>query len=320
LGTLRKIAAVILLFLILPGTASCNSASKKPENQPPKKAPEVAKYKEEPTITLYRSKTGKKETLKLEEYIKGVVAAEIGSEFPAEALKAQAIIARTMTLNLIEYEGGTQSTHQTDASDDHTEFQAYDESKIDEKISQAVEATRGQVLVHNGKFIYAVYHSCSKGRTATLEEGMPNLAKVASAYITSVTTDGLKNAPGQYKDWTVKVPKAKIKEIMGPSSGSLDDIKIAKKGPSGRALTITAGDASISGPDLRQEIGFDKLYSTQLTSIEPEGDYMVFKGDGWGHGVGMEQWGAYTMAEAGKKAQEIVKHYFPKAQLTKLYD
>lgn len=107
---------------------------------------------------------------------------------------------------------------------------------------------------------------------------------------------------------------------MGQKSGSLDDIKISKRGPSGRALTIKAGDASIPAVDLRQELGFDRLYSTALNSIKAEGDEIVFKGTGWGHGCGMEQWGAYTMAKEGKNARQILKHYFPKSRWLKLYN
>ena len=105
---------------------------------------------------------------------------------------------------------------------------------------------------------------------------------------------------------------------MGPGAGSLSDIKISKKGPSGRALTITAGKASIAAVDLRQNIGFDRLYSTNF-SISLAGNNVVFKGSGWGHGCGMEQWGAYTMAQEGKNARQIVEHYYPGTNWTRLY-
>lgn len=309
----------LLLFLLILSTTSC-AKEPAPAPKPAKLEPEVKKYDKEPTITLYRSATGAREEIKLEEYLKGVVAAEIGEEFPMEALKAQAIVARTMTLAMIEYEGGTKKKHNTDASDNHTEFQAYDRERITDNIAKAVDETRGQVLTNNGKFVYALFHSASPNKTASIEEGFPNLAKKAP-YIVPVDTDGLKNAPTKYRNWTVKIPRWEIKRIMGSKAGSLDDIKIAKKGPSGRATKITAGEASISAVDLRQEVGFDRLYSTYFHSISPEGNYIVFKGSGWGHGCGMEQWGAYTMAkEKGLNAKQIVEHYYPKAKWTKLYE
>lgn len=320
---LLKLRKIIVLFMTISlfscCSAGCEQAEKKPLPQKPAQiAPEVAKYKEEPAISLYRTATGGTENLKLEEYIKGVVAAEIGPEFPMEALKAQAIVARTMTLALLEYENGTRGQHGTDASDDHTEFQAYDEKKITDKITKAVEETRGQVILNNGKFAYALFHSVSKGETASIEEGFPKLEDKAG-YLIPVKAYGIKEAPEKYRNWTVEIPRWEIKNIMGSKAGSLDDIKISKKGPSGRAVTISAGKASIPAVDLREKIGFDRLYSTQLTSIKAEGNNIVFRGSGWGHGVGLEQWGAYVLAEKGKNAKEIIEHYFPHTEWHHLY-
>jgi stage II sporulation protein D len=322
------ILLLVTLFFSLLCVGGCQQAAPKPDTLPDQNAPqaqaplapEVVKYKQEPNITLYRSATGKKEELKLEDYIKGVVAAEIGPNFPMEALKAQAIVARTMTLALINYEHGTRNIHGTDASDDHTEFQAYTNSQIPDNIARAVDETRGQILTHNGKFVYAEFHSASPDKTASIEEGFPKLKDKASAYIVPVDTDGLKNAPEKYRDWTVKVPRSTIKSIMGTKAGNLDDIKVGQKGPSGRALTVTAGSASIAAVDLREKIGFDKLFSTYFTSITAEGNNIVFKGKGWGHGCGMEQWGAFTMAQEGKVAKEIVGHYYPGTTWTQLYN
>lgn len=310
------IASLLISVFLMGG---CQPAPKKPDADPSQLAPEVTKYKEEPNITLYLKDTKKKEALKLEEYLKGVVAAEIGPEYPQEALKAQAIVARTTTLALLNYENGTRGKHGTDASDDHTEFQAYDQARITPGIAAAVNETKGQVLTYNGKFVYALFHSASAAKTASIEEGFPKLKEVASPYIVPVATNGLQNAPEKYRDWTIKIPRSEVKQIMGADAGSLDDIKIGKKGPSGRALTITAGSTSIPATALREEIGFDKLYSTYLTSIGVEGDNVIFKGQGWGHGCGMEQWGAFAMANEGKTAQEIVAHYYPDTTLTQLY-
>lgn len=155
--------------------------------------------------------------------------------------------------------------------------------------------------------------------TASIEEGFPKLKNKASGYIVPVSTDGMKYAPSKYRSWTVRVPRSEIRSIMGSGAGSLNDIRISKRGPSGRAMTITAGTASIPAVDLREKIGFDRLYSTIISSIKPTGNYVVFKGSGWGHGCGMEQWGAYTMAKQGKKAAQIVMHYYPGTRWTQLY-
>lgn len=318
----NKYLPILLSILIISSlalTAGCQKQAQKPI-KPAKLAPEVSKYQAEPTISLFRKESGEKQSLKLEKYLEGVVAAENGPAYPPEALKAQAILARTMTLAIMEYENGTRERYDTDACDDHREFQAYNEKAITPAISQAVEATRGQVLTYNGKFIYALFHSLSGGKTASISEGLPELSKVASGYIASVETDGMKYAPSKYKDWTVKVPRWKIREIMGAKAGSLDDIGIGKRGSSGRALSIKAGKTSIPASLLREKVGFDCLYSTVLKSVKAEGNNIVFKGEGWGHGCGMEQWGAYTMAKEGKNAAEIVEKYFPAARLVKLYE
>lgn len=314
---------VVALVTALLAVSGCNQASQKPdlttEKPPAPLAPEVTQYKSEPNITLYRSATGQKEELKLEEYLKGVVAAEIGPKFPMEALKAQAIVARTMTLALLNYENGTRGKHGTDASDDHTEFQACDAKKITPEIAQAVDETRGQVLTYEGKFVYALFSSASAEKTASIEEGFPKLKDQAAAYIVPVDTNGLQAAPEKYRDWTVKVPRSTVKNIMGAQAGSLDDIRIGEKGPSGRALTVVAGSASIPAVDLREKVGFDQLFSTYFTSVGVEGNHVVFKGKGWGHGCGMEQWGAYVMANEGKDARTIVEHYFPGTMWNQLY-
>lgn len=309
------VAAVLLLGLLLT-LSGCQQAAKKPEQS--ELAPEVTKYSEEPTISLYRSESGQVENLKLEQYLKGVVAGEIGPKFPMEALKAQAIIARTNTLALLEYENGTRGKHNTDASDDHTEFQAYDEKAVNDSISKAVAETRGQVMLNNGKFIYALFHSASNGQTASIEEGFPKLAEKAP-YLVPVPTEGISMAPEKYQSWTIRVPRSTVKEIMGPEAGNLDDIQIAQTGPSGRVLTVKAGQATIHGAELREKIGFDKLYSTQISKIEAQGNDIVFTGTGWGHGVGMDQWGAKLMAEQGKKASDIVAHYYPQASIIRIY-
>jgi stage II sporulation protein D len=314
--TLNKLLAIVLLLGLLLTLSSCQSAAKKPDRSG--LAPEVAKYSEEPTISLYRCESGQVENLKLEQYLKGVVAGEIGPKFPMEALKAQAIIARTNTLALLEYENGTRGKHNTDASDDHTEFQAYDEKAVNDSISKAVAETRGQVMLNNGKFIYALFHSASNGQTASIEEGFPKLADKAP-YLVPVPTDGISRAPEKYQAWTVRVPRSTVKEIMGPEAGNLDDIQITQTGPSGRVLTVKAGQATINGAELREKIGFDKLYSTQISKIEAQGNDIVFTGTGWGHGVGMDQWGACLMAEQGKTAREIIEHYYPQARISRIY-
>jgi len=313
------ISLLLLFSLLAPGCTPAKKPLPQQQQQPAQNAPlasEVAKYKEEPQISVYRHKLGKIQYMPLEKYLEGVVAAEVGIIPGKEDIKAQAIVARTMTLALINYENGVPK-YKAMASDSHTEFQAYDETQVTDRIRKAVKDTRGQVMLYNGKFVYAMFHALSAGKTASLSESFPTLEKKAGAYLKVVDTDGFSVAQQKYKNWTAKFSQAEVKAAFGNPS-SVDNIQI-KKGPSGRALTLSAGNKNISGVKFRAALGPDRLKSTIITSIKNEGGSVIFSGKGWGHGAGMEQWGAYAMEKKGKKANEIVRHYYPGTIIKKLY-
>jgi len=282
---------------------------------------DILSYENEPQISLYRSATGGKDWLNMEDYIMGVVAAEIGSEFPYEALKAQAIVARSMTLALMELEGSMQKKHGTDASDDHTEFQAYRADAITDEIRRAVAETRGIILTHNGNFAYTLFHSTSDSMTASIEEAFPSLIGSAP-YLLPVETNGITRAPEKYQNWQVQISQQEAAAAMGLQGKSLTDLSVSEYGPSGRALTLSANGGQVTKPavEFRKAIGFDRLYSTCFHSIQLKDGQVLIEGSGWGHGAGMEQWGAYAMAEEGADAFQILKHYFPELQLTQLYE
>ncbi len=333
---IRKFSVLCFSFLfcslLLLSAAGCGRKEPTPELKPQEIQTEtpnwnntslserVRNYQTEPTITLYRSATGTVNSLPLEEYIMGVVAAEIGPDFPEEAMKAQAIVARSMTLALIELEGGMQKKHGADASDDHTEFQAYQTDSITPAIRSAVEATRGIILTANGDFAYTLFHSVSDGMTASIEEALPNLADTVS-YLQPVKTEGILLAPEKYRSWQVRISNREAAAAFHTQGEPLTDLIVHDYGPSGRAITLSAnhGKFSASAVDFRKTIGFDRLYSTIFHSIRLEKDTVVIDGAGWGHGAGMEQWGACRMALDGADAFSIVRHYYPQLQLTQLY-
>ncbi|MGE5380044.1 MAG: SpoIID/LytB domain-containing protein [Methylocystaceae bacterium] len=320
----KLIYHLMLLLLVLAILSPGCTPSKKPlprtTTQKPaqnvKLAPEVAKYKEEPQISVYRHSLGKIQYMPLEKYLEGVIAGEVGVIPGTEDIKAQAIVARTMTLALINYENGVPKYHAM-ASDSHTEFQAYDEKGVTDRIRKAVKDTRGQVMLYNGKFVYAMFHSEAGGKTAALSESFPTLEKKAGAYLKVLPSYGDRVAPAKEKSWTAKFSKQEVMSAMGNPS-SVDRIQI-KRGPSGRALTLSAGGKTVSGAQFRTAIGPDRLMSTMITSITASGNSVVFKGRGWGHGAGMEQWGAYALEKEGKKAMDIVKYYYPGTIVRKLY-
>ncbi|SHE53223.1 stage II sporulation protein D [Caldanaerobius fijiensis DSM 17918] len=288
---------------------SCNVAKKKPFVTP--KA-----YKPEPTITVYIADKNKVENMKIEDYILGVVAGEVKNYWPQQVLEAQAIIARTFTLKKM---AGGKTVHGTDASTDPKEFQAYNPSNINENIRKAVRATRGEVIMYNNKYINAYFHSYSGGRTATAKEGL-NFTKEPTPYLTVV-----KDYPTIEKsvlNWSNTFSKDEIKnalKTLGYNVSDVRSIKIVKKGPSGRAEVFKIDDTLIGGPELRLALNPDKFRSTLITDIKTTNNGFIISGKGWGHGVGMSQWGANTMAKRGFSAEDIIKYYFRGVTVKKLW-
>lgn len=276
--------------------------------------------RDEPTITLYVAETGEKKELKMEEYLKGVVAAEMEPTWPVEALAAQAIIARTFTMEKMAGGEGV-PRRGTDASTNPEEFQAYDAERINDNVAKAVERTRGEVVKHRGDYIKAWFFADGGGRTAaSAKEGLA-YDKEPSPYIHSVKDPGAEITIEENKSWRAVFPldfvRQKIMEATGKDPGVIRNISIEEKGPSGRAVSFKAGDISISGPALRLALGSEKMRSTLVTGISVSGDELVISGRGFGHGVGMSQWGAKAMADQGKKAEEIIAYFFKDVEIVK---
>ena len=151
---------IMIAILALAAASGC---AKKPV---PKPAPPGASAGDEPTISLFINKTGEKKNIKLEEYLQGVVAAEMDTNWPVNALAAQAILARTFTMENIE-SGRVKKLHGTEASTSVEEFQAYDPTRINDNVRQAVERTRGEVITQDGKLIHSWFSACDGGVSAT---------------------------------------------------------------------------------------------------------------------------------------------------------
>lgn len=271
-----------------------------------------AKDGQEPSLKVFIKDEDRIQEMKMEEYIENVVAGEIKNDWPDEALKAQAIIARTFVLHFID-EKGNSKYGDAHISTDVEEAQAWDPNAVNERIKKAVQDTRGQVMVYEGKFAQGWFHSNAAGITADAKEGL-NYKEANPSYIKKVkSSDDAPEIPADEKNWEYKASKAKILEAlrsMGKNLESFDKVSIAEKGESGRALTLSFDDANVSAPDFRIALGSTEMKSTLLDSIELQGDQVIIKGQGYGHGVGMSQWGAYKMAKEGMKAKDIIDHYF----------
>jgi stage II sporulation protein D len=279
-------------------------------------------YSDEPTLSVFIAETGEIQEMVMEEYLMGVVAAEMDPTWPIEALAAQAILARTFTLKKME-EGGVEQRG-TDASTDVEEFQAYDAEKINQQVQEAISSTRGQVATYHGRLINGWFHADAGGKTAaSAEEGLA-FNEEETPYITSVEDPGFEITLEENKSWTARVPlfevRQAVKVVVGSDPGEIQTIEVVKKGPSGRAMQVRIGNATISGPALRLALDSTVVRSTLWNEVGIEGGELVISGQGYGHGVGMSQWGARALAEQGNNPQDIVKYFFKDIEIKQLWN
>ncbi|MBQ2955341.1 MAG: SpoIID/LytB domain-containing protein [Clostridia bacterium] len=272
-----------------------------------------------PVLTVYDTANETYEEMDVERYVMGVLAGEMRNDWPMEALKAQAILARTFVLKFIDekesaYEGA-------DISTDIKEAQAYSAEKINERIEKAVSDTRGEVLSVNGELPYAWFHAHAGGMTE-----LPTLAldykEADPVYTQAVESPDSDKAPTSVKSWTVSFPAdevAQAAKASGTDVGKITSIELGEKGESGRTAYFLINGKKVSAPSLRINLDSTKLKSTLLSSVSMDNGRITFTGSGYGHGVGMSQWGAYGMAEQGKTAEEIVSHYFRNAGVARVW-
>lgn len=268
------------------------------------------------------------EERELENYVKGVLAGEMKNDWPLEALKAQAILARTFVLKFVQEK---ESQYQgADISTDIEEAQAYDASAVNERIQQAVEETRGLVLSCEGELPYAWFHAHSGGMTEYARAGLgwekdePAYMQPSRGTEPEQLSDAKENqqlqAAAEWKadftfaEWTAACQKQGVQ--VEPHAGS--QLQISQRGESGRAVTLEIDGQSVNAADLRLALGSTKMRSTLLTSLKIENGKVHMAGKGYGHGVGMSQWGAYGMAQEGKSAEQIIKHYFQKVEIAQI--
>lgn len=322
----KKRPPLVLLVLILVFVLTGCSMFKGPQSKPAPSTQPPASEKQavqgnEPDIMVFMHETGEKKTMKMEEYIAGVVAGEMKNDWPVDALAAQAILARTFTVQAIEEKGGVPERG-TQASTDIKEFQAYDGKAVNDNVKKAVDMTRGMVATYQGKPIRGWFHASAGGITATAKEGL-DFKDPEPPYIQSVQSpDDL--APADVQNWTATFTKKEIMDMvtkMGKNLPSIDSVEIGKKGSSGRTTTIMINKTiEVSGPELRIALGSQKLKSMLIDKIDVSGDAVNFTGKGYGHGVGMSQWGANKMATMGKKPEEIIGQYFKDVVIEKRWN
>lgn len=275
---------------------------------------------EPPVLRVHLTEQNTVVQMDIETYLAGVVAGEMPNTWPMEALKAQAILARTFVLKFItekdsRYPGA-------DISTDIAEAQAYHAEAINERIQRAVQETAGQILLtEDGTLPYTWFHSHSGGRTETAIHGIdwqgeePSYTKV---------TDGRESAaaPENVHQWRATFSAenfvAACRET-GADVTSCNSVKVGQKGKSGRAVTLLVDGTTVNAARLRISLGSVLMRSTLLTELSSDGETIRMAGRGYGHGVGMSQWGAYALAHLGKTAEEIALHYYSELRVVKVW-
>lgn len=295
----------------------------KTEEVSTEKVEEKFDYGQYTTIKLLHTSTGDVEELYLDEYLYGVVASEMPATFDIEALKAQAVVARTYTIYQIRNGKKHENADVCDSSyncqawiSKEDRFARWEEGKKEEywnKIVNAVDSTKGKVILYNGEPINALFHSNSGGAT----ELSINVWGGDFPYFQTVETSGEQN----YSSYSSEVIISKddlIKKMLEKYSGFQIDfsesepIKIIERTQSNRINRIKIGNTEITGVDARNIFG---LKSANF-NVEIIGDNIKFSVLGYGHGVGFSQCGGDTLAKNGRNYQQIIKYYYKDVEIS----
>lgn len=252
---------------------------------------------------------GKNAPSELEEYVLGVVSAEMPASFPLEALKAQAVAARTYELRKMEETGSEEVLYDIGQAycTEEERRQKWGENYETylAKIEEAVSQTAGEIMVYEEEPILAVFHAQSGGRT----EDSENVWVQEIPYLRSVDSAGDETAPGFETEvrFSAEEVLQKLSQYgdLGVSAAELD-FSDAERSKAGYIQTIKAGKLILEGQQIRSALG---LRSTNFT-VKRQGDEFVFTTKGYGHGAGMSQYGARALAEEGMDYHEILLHYY----------
>ena len=276
------------------------------------------------TIKLLHADADKVDEIQLDEYLYGVVSAEMPASFEEEALKAQAVVARTYTIYKIVNNDGKHG--EADICDDSGCCQAWiskedrlekwDEDKREEnwnKIVDAVNSTQGKIITYEGKPINAFFHSNSGGAT---EAPIDVWGGSGYPYLQSVATAG-EDAYSQYSSeatFSKEEFEEKIKEVHSDFEIDFDEkdcIKVEEYTDGNRVKTVKIGNLELSGVEVRTIFGL-RSANFKVTINDNE---IKFEVTGYGHGVGMSQTGADSLAKEGQSYEDIIHHYYTDVEI-----
>ena len=244
----------------------------------------------------------------LEPYVASAVASETPPSWPIEALKAQAVVARTYALHERVRRGDEDFDLEASVIS-----QRYGAEPVPDAAAAAARATAGEYLAYAGEPILAAFHSSSGGETASAEEVWGE----AVPYLQSVSSpdDG---APDFF--WSYDISLADLGAALreaGYQPGDFSEVLVTDRSDSGRVERVRCGAVLLSGRDLREILGGRALRSS-LFDTRVENGHVLFLGSGSGHGVGLCQWGASELARRGSSYRAILAHYYVGSDLRRL--
>lgn len=276
--------------------------------------------------------------LPLEEYLCGVVPSEMPASYEIEALKTQAVCARSFAYNQIQTLGYPDYGAHVD---DSTSYQVYGNSKEQESTNRAVKETAGEKLWYKGNVATTYYYSTSCGKTTSVE-AWGSSPKGKNGYLKSVEVS---SQTGVYEEelpwyrWTANIKESTLSRLICENTkkdiGSLKDVQITKRGPGDVALELKAvgekGSVTVKTENkIRRALGgkgyeitkqdgtvtkSSELLPSAFFTIEKQKDTYVIAGGGFGHGIGMSQNGANEMAKEGKTYKEILQLFYQGAEV-----
>lgn len=319
---------IVMPLLIVRGCSAPPEEVKKDDTLPIKK-----QQQEGIKIKVYMDSEKEVKTMYLEEYLKGVVAAEMPAEFGLEALKAQAVAARTYAVGRMQglYKASDGSHDGADVCTSYAHCQAwiskqaavkgwgiFNSYKYWKKIEKAVKETENQIVVYQGKIINPLFHSNSGGKTENSEDAWEG---VAEPYLRSVVSSGEEDSKDYKSVTTITINdfcdklKEKYPNFNINKKNIIDSIKVLEHTEGGRVKNIKVGNVTIKGTEFRT------LFSLKSANfdIKEEGkDSLKITVIGYGHGVGLSQWGANYLAKTGGSYEEILKYYYKGVELQQI--
>lgn len=249
--------------------------------------------------------------LDIEDYVRGVLTKEVHPEWPMHALFAHAVLSRTLAAGRI---GGRQAKgYDVTATVSDQVYGGMDSEHP--RTDEAVQATRGEILVYKDKPARVMFHNSCGGRTENARYVWAG--DFSAPYLRGVKCGFCKSAD-PWRNWRLNISAKELSQILG--DGDVRDIQVKNRTASGRAQRVVIqgakGTRTLTGHRLRMAVGPDRLRSTIFEIRRNGGDFLI-TGRGWGHGVGLCQWGARGMAIEGRRYDQILRHYFPGTRIAR---